>query len=176
MNTRDYIKDAQVINLEKVPCSTFYWKKLTDYCTQLFCHVDFPFKFFDKMQKAFWSVSIGVFLACGTFKRFVNLQYNTLVCWVDGTINSSTKHLMFKVVFFFIKSLQKPFQFISFTKMEIKSFECPIRNYEKKNTWNIRHLFDESFVSWRTTAYYIIDCRIYHLLSASLVQTVQTVL
>ena len=24
VNTRDYIKDAQVINLEKVPCSTFY--------------------------------------------------------------------------------------------------------------------------------------------------------
>ena len=52
VNTRDYIEDAQVINLEKVPCSTFYWKKLTDYSTQLFCHVDIPFKFFDKMQKA----------------------------------------------------------------------------------------------------------------------------
>ena len=52
VNTRDYIEDAQVINLEKAPCSTFYWKKLTDYSTQLFCHVDIPFKFFDKMQNA----------------------------------------------------------------------------------------------------------------------------
>ena len=32
--------------------------------------------------------------------------------------------------------------------MKIKSFECPktMRNYEKKNTWNIRHLVDKSFV------------------------------
>ena len=31
---------------------------------------------------------------------------------------------------------------------EIRSFECPksIRNYEKKNTWNIRPLVAESFV------------------------------
>ena len=45
-----------------------------------------------------------------------------------------------------------------------------------KNLWkkNIRRLFNELFVSFRTTAYHIIDCRIYHLLSASLVQTVQT--
>ena len=32
--------------------------------------------------------------------------------------------------------------------IKIKSLECPesIRNYEKNNTWNIRHLVDESFV------------------------------
>ena len=32
--------------------------------------------------------------------------------------------------------------------MKITSFECPksIRNYEKENTLNIRHLVDESFV------------------------------
>ena len=32
--------------------------------------------------------------------------------------------------------------------MKIKSFECPksIRNYEKKNTWNVRHLVNKSFV------------------------------
>ena len=34
-----------------------------------------------------------------------NLQYyNTLGCWVDGTIVSSTKRLMFQVLFFFIIS------------------------------------------------------------------------
>ena len=72
-----------------------------------------------------------------------NLQYKTLVRWADGTNDSSTKRLMFQVLFFFHKilqnSLQKPFQFIflffyKITKMKIKSFECPksIRNYEKK--------------------------------------------
>ena len=32
--------------------------------------------------------------------------------------------------------------------MKIKNFECPksIRNYEKKNTWNVRPLVNESFV------------------------------
>ena len=33
-----------------------------------------------------------------------NLQYNTLDYWVDGPKNSSTKHLMFQVLFFFIIS------------------------------------------------------------------------
>ena len=28
-----------------------------------------------------------------------NLQYNTLVCWADGTNDSSTKHLTFQVLF-----------------------------------------------------------------------------
>ena len=32
--------------------------------------------------------------------------------------------------------------------MKIKSFECPkyVRNYEKKNIWNVRCLVDDSFV------------------------------
>ena len=33
-----------------------------------------------------------------------NLQYSTLVRWVAGTNDSSTKHLMFQVLFFFIIS------------------------------------------------------------------------
>ena len=64
-----------------------------------------------------------------------NLQYKTLVRWADGTNDSSTKHLMFQMLFFFHKIL-KIFQFI------YKS----IRNYEKKNIWNVRRLVDESFV------------------------------
>ena len=45
--------------------------------------------------------------------------------------------------------------------MKIETFECPksIRNYEKKNTWNVRRLVDESFVpsAQRTSILY---CRL----------------
>ena len=80
---------------------------------------------------------------CKVYKS-VNLQYITLGCLDDGTIESATKRLMIQVLFFFIKSckiiLQKPFQFIflfflyKFKRIRLKSFECPksIRNYEKK--------------------------------------------
>ena len=48
--------------------------------------------------------------------------------------------------------------------MKTKSFECPksIRNYEKNNAWNIRHLVDESFVpaTQRTSVLY---CRLLDL-------------
>ena len=32
--------------------------------------------------------------------------------------------------------------------MRIKGFECPksVRNYEKKNTWNVKRFVDDSFV------------------------------
>ena len=36
-------------------------------------------------------------------KKSDNLQYNTLVCWIDGTNDLSTKHLAFQV-FIFINS------------------------------------------------------------------------
>ena len=61
-----------------------------------------------------------------------NLQYNTLDYWSEGPKNSSTKHLMFQVLFFFIISFiilcKNSFNFFllffyNFTK--IKSFECP---------------------------------------------------
>ena len=46
-----------------------------------------------------------------------NLQYDMLGRWDDGTIVSSTKRLMFQVLFFFHNflqnSLQKPLQFFS---------------------------------------------------------------
>ena len=64
-----------------------------------------------------------------------NLQYNTLGRWVTGTNDSSTKHLMFQVLFFFHNflqnSLENSFQYIflfflyKFTKIKKKSFECP---------------------------------------------------
>ena len=75
--------------------------------------------------------------------KSINLQYNMLVHWADGTNDSLTKFLMFQVLFCLYKILrnflQKRFQFIflffyKITKMKIKSFECPksIRNHEKK--------------------------------------------
>ena len=99
--------------------------------------------------------------------KSINLQYNTLVHWANGTNVSSTKHLMLQVFFFSHKilqsSLQKSFQFIVFIfsiklKKNEMSFECPksVRNYEK-NTWNIRRLVDESFVlsvQWTSELYY----------------------
>ena len=96
--------------------------------------------------------------------KSVNLQYNQLVLWADGTNNSSTKHVP-SIIFHKIlqKYLQKPLQFIflflyKITKMKIKSFEFPksIRNYEKKDTWNIRCLVDKSFVpsAQRTSVLY----------------------
>ena len=99
-----------------------------------------------------------------------NLQYNMLVRWFAGTNDLSTKRLMFQVLSFFHNflqnSLQKLFQFIflwiyEFTKIRIKSFECPksIRNYKKNNAWNIRRLVDKSLVlaNQRTSVLY---CRL----------------
>ena len=80
-----------------------------------------------------------------------NLQYNTLVCWVAGTKDSSTKGLMFQVLFVFHNFLQNPFQklfqFIFYFSI-IKKFECPksIRNNENNNAWNVRGLVHGSFV------------------------------
>ena len=93
----------------------------------------------------------------GRYQKSVNLQYNTLVHWTDGTNNSSTKRLMFQVLSFFIKSCKSlsknPFNssfnfFHRITKIKIKSFEFPksIKNYKKNNTRNVRHLVSESFV------------------------------
>ena len=57
--------------------------------------------------------------------------------------------------------LQESFQFFfsyKFTKMKIKSFECPKStwNYNRNNAWNIRFLVDKSLVlvNQRTSALY----------------------
>ena len=66
--------------------------------------------------------------------KSVNLQYNTLCCLDDGTNESSTKRLMFQVLFFswflakfFAKILSIHFLIFLYkiTKIKIKSFECP---------------------------------------------------
>ena len=80
-----------------------------------------------------------------------------LGCWADGTNESSTKRLMFQVLFFFMISCKilckNPFNLFSYffykiTKIKIKSFECPksIKSIKKNNTWNIRCLVNKSFV------------------------------
>ena len=76
-----------------------------------------------------------------------------LVRWADGTNDLSTKRLMLQVLPFFDKILFENHLDLSFfyeiTEMKIKSFEYPksLRNYGKKNTWNVRHLGDELFPS-----------------------------
>ena len=102
----------------------------------------------------------------------LNQQYNRLVHWADGKNDSSTKRLMFQVLFFFHKilqnSLQKPFQlfflfFYKITEMKIKSFECPksIRNYEKKILGTSDGWSTSRLSHWPSEpAYYIVDCRI----------------
>ena len=104
---------------------------------------------------------IAIFSGHTRMHKSVDLQYNTLVCW-----DSSTKRLMFKVLLFFHNFLQNPFQtlfqFVSSSFYnKIKSFECPksMRNNEKNNAWNIRHLVDESsaLASQRTSVSY---CRL----------------
>ena len=81
----------------------------------------------------------------------INLQYNALVRWANGTNKTSIKHVP-SIIFFhkiFAKTLSIYFfSFYKITKMEIKSFECckSIKSFEKKNTWNFRRLVKESFV------------------------------
>ena len=119
---------------------------------------------------AFCTNSYHGMLPASCMHKSVNLEYNTLVRWADGTNISWTKRLMFQVLFFFHKilqnSLQTPFQFIflSFYKiayMKIKSFGCPIvyKKLWKKNAWNVRRLVHELFVpsAQRTSVLY---CRL----------------
>ena len=83
--------------------------------------------------------SLNLYAAMHVYKS-VNLKYNTLVCWADGTNDSLTKRLMFQVLFFFTKSCKilcknyfKLFLVFLHKFKKIKSFDCPksIRNYEK---------------------------------------------
>ena len=59
--------------------------------------------------------------------------------------------------------------------MKIKSFECPksIKNYGKKNTWNVSRLVDESFVpsAHRTSVLYCKSLDFYSLAWVQLVPT-----
>ena len=135
-----------------------------------------------RFTQTFSEEKIAVHLQC-SIQESDNLQYNTLFCWFAGTNESFTMCLVFQVLFIFHNFLQnylqKSFQFIflsfhKFTKMKIKSFECPksITNYKKtmlrtSDGWSTSHL------SWRTSkpAYYIVDCRILCILTLSIGST-----
>ena len=85
--------------------------------------------------------------------KSVNLQYNTLGRLDDGTNESSTKRLMFQVLFFFMISCKilckNPFNLFSYffykiTKIKIKSFECP------KSIKSIKKIILGTSDSWLT--------------------------
>ena len=86
-----------------------------------------------------------------------NLTIFNIILWVDGTIVSSTKRVLFQV-FFFISSFKKFSKnslnlfFYFLMALQIKSFECPkskpathcfILIFYQNNTWTIRPLVDE---------------------------------
>ena len=72
-------------------------------------------------------------------KYCINPTIFNIIRWVDGTNDSSTKHLMFQALFFFI---------ISYRLRALKTlyfYFCKFINFCKE-FWNIRCLVDESFV------------------------------
>jgi hypothetical protein len=92
-----------------------------------------------------------------TEQKSVNLQYDTLGRWDYGSNNSSTKRLRFQVSFFFIISYRlrplKTTHYFRFCKV-IKKWKNELKEFlqrilqqimKENNTWNIRHLVDESF-------------------------------
>ena len=81
-----------------------------------------------------------------------NLQYDTLVRWDKWLVHQASD--VPSIIFFFMISCKMLCKnvfnvfFYKFTKIKTKSFECPKSNkIWKNNTWNVRHLVDESFVS-----------------------------
>ena len=109
-------------------CLIFGWKYL-----YVSCNI-FPFCHTAKIKMT--SVDFYIWYTFGwlpfgcTVLKSNNLQCNTLGRWVNRAIVSLTKHLKFQVLFFFIitcKILCKTplIFFYNFTKIEIKSFECP---------------------------------------------------
>ena len=89
-----------------------------------------------------------------------------IIRWVGGSLGRWSHRPSVwcsKYYNFLQNSLQKLFQFnfhfsYKFTKIKIKSFECPksMRNYKKKNAWNIRRLVEESFIpvnQWTSILY-----------------------
>jgi hypothetical protein len=101
----------------------------------------------------------------GELKSF-NLQYNTLRCWVDGPNDSSTKRLMFQVLFFLflisyrLRALKALYFY--FCKV-VKKIKKKLKGILKNNAWNIRRLVDKLFgpstqqcsvLYWRLTSFY----------------------
>ena len=87
------------------------------------------------------------------FQESINLQYNTLVRWSDGTTNLLTKHLMFQVFFFFIISHRlRPLESLYIHFCNFINWRGFCKEYckilwKKNNTWNTRPLVNESFIT-----------------------------
>ena len=95
-----------------------------------------------------------------------NLQYNTPCCWIDRTNQSSTKHLMFQALFFFIISYRLRALKTEKINWNIFCKEFCKRLWKKimlgtSDAWLMRHLSQRP----SQPAYYIEDCRIFRLLT-----------
>ena len=116
-NERVYTLFTKLKAKEKMSCTKYKWQK--NLC---------------RGKHVIWQEASKVIV-----KKSDNLQYN----------DSSTKRLMFQVLFFFIISckilcknrfnLFSCFFFYNFTKIKIKSFECPksIRNRPSVSYWRL---------------------------------------
>ena len=95
-----------------------------------------------------------------------------IICWLAGSMGQTThqpsvwcsKYYLFFIISFKILCKNCSIYlliFYKFTKIRIKSFECPmsIKYYEKIDAWNIRRLVDKLFVTstQRTSVLY---CRL----------------
>jgi hypothetical protein len=94
------------------------------------CSLDSPEKCWENTSDAaLFCKYIQRVLTCSSVHKSVNLQYDTLVRWANGTNDLLTKRLMFQVLFFFHKTLQnspqKPFQFIFLQNYKNKEFLVP---------------------------------------------------
>ena len=110
-----------------------------------------------KIQPVWLLVFLLIWLIKCTYKYRVPIFYfENIIRWVAGTIASSTKRLMFRVLFFFIISCKllckNPFNlfFYNFTKKNVLSAISASRqptvlfSIFQNNTWTIRRLVDEA--------------------------------
>ena len=106
-----------------------------------------------KILKIFKNPRKSKYLKCFWNQKSINLQYNMLGRLDDGTNESSTKRLMFQILFFFMISCRilckNTFNlFVHFfkknTKLKVKSFECP------KSTNSLKKIILGTSDAWST--------------------------
>ena len=154
--------------LQRIPHKKFKETSSTVVSTQFFQMIkQIPQKFalLCIVKPNYWSKKIWLQL---TNLHIKNPTIFNIICWVGGSLGWSSHwpSVWCSKYFFFIKSCKilckNPFNyfFYKITKMKIKSFEChkSIRNYEKKNTWNVRRLVDEFVPSAQLTS--VLYCRL----------------
>ena len=88
------------------------------------------FKIFCRWPYKLIKLSIRKFFVPKKQKKIKDSAFSNIIHWVNGTIVSSNKGLMFQVLFFFIISCKILYKnlfnlfFYNFTRIEIKSFHC----------------------------------------------------